>query len=483
VGGGFDVLAALAFDAAEVTGVEINAATVRILKDTYRDYFRHWVEDPRVRLVTGEGRHYLATRRDRYDVIQLSGVDTYSGTAAAAHVFSENYLYTDEAFDLYLSRLTDGGILSVMRLDHLPPREMVRALTTAVAALRRAGVAEPARHVIMVSARNGILAALQVKRTPFTDEERARLERWVSSGDLLTISAAPGPLPMPSVYQSFLEQGDAGREAAFIAAYPFDVSPVSDDRPFFFRSSFWSHLWRRDVTLGVSIPFMEYSLLVLGAVVGVAALLCVFVPLRLVASEGARARGSLRYGLYFAAIAIGFMATEIALLQKFGLFLGHPNYALSVVLAGLLLFSGIGSLFSRTIVARLGRLRFVTYALVGVVALEHLLAFPWLPRLIALPFPLRVAMVFALVAPIGVCLGVFMPTGLERLKAAAPAFAPWAWGINGIFSVLAPLVAVGLSMSWGITVLLASALPFYLAAGFALPEESAVQPHRLDPAA
>jgi hypothetical protein len=94
-----------------------------------------------------------------------------------------------------------------------------------------------------------------------------------------------------------------------------------------------------------------------------------------------------------------------------------------------------------------------------------------------------VAIVFALVAPVGTCLGVFMPTGLARLKAQAPAFAPWAWGINGIFSVLAPLLAVGVSISWGMSVLLAAALPFYLAAGFALPEESAVQPHRLDPAA
>ena len=101
---------------------------------------------------------------------------------------------------------------------------------------------------------------------------------------------------------------------------------------------------------------MEYSLVVLAAVVGVAALLCVFLPLRLVASEGTRVPDAGRYGFFFAAIAIGFMAVEIALLQKFGLFLGHPNYALSVVLAALLLFSGIGSLFSSAIVRALGRL-------------------------------------------------------------------------------------------------------------------------------
>ncbi len=475
VGGGFDILTALHFGASEITGLEINGATVRILTDIYREYFRGWVEDPHVRLVAGEGRHHLATRPDRYDVIQVSGVDSYSGTAAAAHVFSENYLYTAEAFDLYLSRLTEHGILNMMRLEHLPPREMLRALTTAVAALRRAGVGSPAPHVAMISARNGIFAALLVKRSPFTPEERARLARWVASSDLMVVSAAPGPLPMPSVYQAFLEQGDPRREAAFVAAYPFDIAPVTDDRPFFFRSTFWWHLWRRDPILGGSIPFMEYSLVVLGVVVGVAALLCVFLPLRLVAAEGRRAPGAARYGVFFATIAIGYMAVEIALLQKFGLFLGHPNYALSVVLAALLLFTGMGSLFSRALLSALVELRFVSYVLAGVLALEHVLAFPWLPRLVGLPFAARVAIVFGLVAPVGVCLGTFLPTGLERLKAAAPAFAPWAWGINGIFSVLAPLVAVGASMSWGITVLLVSSVPFYLAAGFLLPSEPAAK--------
>jgi spermidine synthase len=472
VGGGFDILTALFSGAAQVTGVEINSATVRILQGTYRDYFRHWVEDPRVKLVAGEGRHYLATRPDRYDVIQLSGVDSYSGTAAAAHVFSENYLYTLEAFDIYLSRLTDDGIINLMRLEHTPPREMVRALTTAVAALRRAGAAEPARHVMMVSDRHRSFAALLVKRTPFTGEERARVERWVGSGDLMTVVAAPGGGVAPTIYQAFLDQNDPRREAAFIAAYPFDISPVTDDRPFFFRSSHWSDLWRRDPQQGAIIAFMEYSLTTLVAVVGLAALLCVFVPLRLMAADGVRAPGAFRYAFYFAAIAIGFMAVEIALLQKFGLFLGHPNYALSVVLAALLLFSGIGSLFSARLLAAVGgQVRFLSYVLVVVVGIEHLLAFPWLPSLVGLPLFARVALVFALVAPVGVCLGAFMPTGLERLKSAAPAFAPWAWGINGIFSVMAPLTAVGLSMSWGITVLLASSLPFYLAAGLALPED------------
>jgi len=178
VGGGFDVLTALSFDASEVTGVEVNGATVDVLTRTYRDYFRPWVGDPRVRLVHAEGRHFLASIDKGFDVIQLSGVDTAAGTPAAAHVFSESYIYSAEAFDLYLARLSPNGILNMMRQEYRPPREMLRALATAVGALRRAGIQHPAAHVVTVTARDGLFTALLVKRTPFTEEERARVSSW-----------------------------------------------------------------------------------------------------------------------------------------------------------------------------------------------------------------------------------------------------------------------------------------------------------------
>ena len=110
-----------------------------------------------------EGRDYLSQIDRRYDVIQLSGVDTFSGTVASAHVFSENYLYTLEAFELFLSRLTDDGILNLMRLEHDPPRPMFRALITGFRALKNAGMEDPARHIIMISALDGGLSALLLK--------------------------------------------------------------------------------------------------------------------------------------------------------------------------------------------------------------------------------------------------------------------------------------------------------------------------------
>src|SRR6266852_2509987 len=372
VGGGFDILNAIYFDATDITGIEINGATADILTHTYRDYFRKWVEDPRVHLVHAEGRNFLARTREKYDVIQLSGVDSYSGTPGAANVFSENYLYTSEAFDLYLSRLSDNGILNMMRVELIPPQQMFRALTTAVGALRRAGIEQPADHIMMLTEADGAFTALLVKKAPFTPAEQQRLEAWTSGTRFFKLSAGPRiNSQRGNAYQIFLSLRDPRDERDFIMNYPFDISPAEDTRPFFFKNSFWWHVFPSSPMIWGHTPVMEYSILLLLIIISFAALLCIYIPLRYLAKLGMHARGTQRYGLFFAGTGIGYLAIEIALLQKFGLFLGHPNYALSVVLASLLLTSGLGSLFSRTITKALGEVRFVSYTLAALILLEY----------------------------------------------------------------------------------------------------------------
>jgi spermidine synthase len=471
VGGGIDVLAALTHDAASVTGVEVNLGIFRILRETYRDYFRGWVDDPRVRLVNDEGRHFLAANPDRYDVVQLSGVDSYSGTPGSAHVFSENFLYTAEAFDLYLERLTPGGILCMQRLELVPPRDMLRALVAAVAALRRAGATRPADHIVTVSSTTkNPFTAMLVKRTPFEPAEIERMAAWTRAYPLLMVTAAPAGLPADySMYQTFLDLGSAGREAAFVSAYAYDLTPPEDDRPFFFRYSTWSHLWDRRPELEGSVPVMEYSVIILLVLVTAAALACILLPLKWLTTEGRDAPDRFRHVVFFAAIGAGYMAVEIALLQKLSVALGHPNYSLSVVLASLLLATGVGSAISGRLTGALGGLRGVSYLLSAVVFLLYFAVFPRISSLAALPFAARAACAAALVAPLGVLLGAFFPTGIGQVKKTAPAFAPWAWGVNGVFSVISPIVGVAISMTWGTNALLLSAIPVYIAAGFALP--------------
>jgi spermidine synthase len=468
VGGGVDVLTALRFDAASVTGVEVNGATLEILRRTYRDHFRAWVDDPRVRLVHEEGRHFLASREESYDVIQLSGVDSVSGTPGAAHVFSESYLYTAEALDLYLCRLAPGGVLNVMRPDTVPPRDMLRLLATVVESLRRRGVERPAEHVMVVVDRRGTFVALLVQPRPFAPQAVARVAAWVAPNPYLWLAAAPGFAPSAaSPYSTLLGAPTARDLDAGLRRYPWDVVPVTDDRPFFFRTSRWSHLWPR-AGADPGAPIMELGLLTLLAVSAAAAAAFVYFPLRGLRGRGETGAG--RLAVYFASLGLGYMAIEMALIQKFGLLLGHPNLALSVVLASLLLATGVGSLVSALVVRRLGgSLRFVSYVLSFVLLAELLLAFPRLGAWVGLPLAARATLVAALVAPVGLLLGVYFPTGLERLKRASPGLVPWAWGLNGMASVVAPILAVAVSMTAGIAALFLAALPVYLLAGFTEP--------------
>jgi spermidine synthase len=469
VGGGLDILTALRYDAREVTGVEINGATLDILARSYADYFRHWTRDPRVRLVHDDGRHFLARAQEPWDVIQLSGVDSASGTPAAAHVFSENDLYTVEAFRLYLSRLSPDGILNVSRQEWQPPRDMLRAVAIAVEALRLSGVESPANHVVVIASRAGDATLLLLKRNPFTAPEVERLARWIEPSPYWYLAAAPGRTPSgQNLYAGYLRLGSPRREAAFLAAYPYDVRPTTDDRPFFFRTSRWRHVLP---SANLVPPVMEVGTLALGVIVAMATLLSVYLPLRLLARRGLREPRARRLAGFFVAIGLGYMAIEISLLQRFALLLGHPNYALSVVLAALLSATGVGSATSAWLVGRFkGELRFVSYGVALLVLGFLLLASPRLASLAGLPFAARVAIVFAVVTPLGLLLGVFFPSALDALKTSAPAFVPWAWGLNGIASVLGPVVAVAVSMTWGIDALLLAAVPLYLIAGVLRPD-------------
>jgi hypothetical protein len=197
---------------------------------------------------------------------------------------------------------------------------------------------------------------------------------------------------------------------------------------------------------------------------------CIYIPLRILAARGSVGRGTLREGTYFAALGLGYMAVEIGLLQRYGLFLGHPNYALSVVLATLLAATGIGSAANQRLVRWLGGLHRIALWVAVFLVVEELAVGPFLPRLSWLPLGVRMLVVVVLVAPLGAMLGVFFPRALDCLKGAASARTPWAWGVNGIFSVLGSVLAVALSMTWGIRALLMVAALIYLAAGRLRPE-------------
>src|SRR5207248_825105 len=195
------------------------------------------------------------------------------------------------------------------------------------------------------------------------------------------------------------------------------------------------------------------------------ALVALFVvgPLAFADRSQPRAHGWPAWLVYFGALGAGFMLIEVSVLQRFVLLLGHPVYSLTVTLFSLLLGTGIGAGWSRRFEdTDLRRAGIVGAATVAILALVVVATFTpvvtW-----AIPFARSVRMLIAvaLLCPLGVALGIPMPTGLRLLSVRAPNMLAWAWGINGAMSVLGATLAIFIAMNWGFQTTLIAASGTY----------------------
>jgi hypothetical protein len=467
-GGGRDVISALIFGARRVEGVEINPLIVRdVMLGQFREYSGNLYGDPRVSVHVEDGRSYVRRTPERFDVIQASLVDTWAATAAGAYTLTENSLYTVEAFGDYLDHLTPDGVLTITRWMN----DGLRLVSLAQEACARRGL-DPKRHLAIV--RHDNVATFMLKRSPFTATDVQRLQRV--SGELgFTLLYAPGaPAPSGSAPEKELASGASAADyrdlitgpdpAAFIAAYPLDISATTDDRPFFFhatrlRDQFDLSYWRTGLfSHGLSALLMLFGIS--------ASLVLLFIVGPLALGGERPGRGWARWLGYFGALGAGFMLIEVALLQHFVLLLGHPVYSLTVTLFSLLLGTGLGSLLSRRVAPeRVGR--FTCFALATVALLAAAAAFG-LPRIVdfAIPWPLaaRILVAATVLVPFGVLLGTALPGGMRLLDRTRPQIVAWGWGINGAFSVIGATLAIFIAMNWGFAITLLTGAAVYLLA-------------------
>jgi hypothetical protein len=490
-GGGRDLLSALVFGAARVDGVEINPIIVNdVMRERFREYSGGIYNRPNVHVTVEDGRSYVRRSSAKYEIIQASLVDTWAATAAGAYALSENSLYTVEAFDDYLDHLTDTGVLSISRWVF----DGLRLISLAQEAGARRGW-DPADRLAIVQ--HDKVATFLLKKTPFTQEERKTLlDAAASLG--FAVLYMPG-----TTTPSFGDNRDdyarlmlAPDRHAFYAQYPLDVTPTTDDRPFFFHTtklrnhSFVAPVLRlfgvhveRPVNPGAWATGGLTALLVLLAISSCLIVLFILAPLALT-SRGALGPGWLRSLAYFACLGGAFMLIEVALLQRFVLLLGHPVYSLTVTLFSLLLGTGLGSVLSR----RIGdtHVRRAAIGACGAVVVVALLWASVLPAIvqaaIAWPLTLRLALAIALMTPAGMLMGIPLPAGVRLLAASQPQLVAWAWGMNGALSVLGAILAVFIAMNWGFSVtLLCGAVVYAIAAGLvsrpsAPPPVSSIQP-------
>ena len=477
-GGGVDVLRAVANGSTTVTGIEINPIiATTIMRGRYADYSQRLYERPDVHIHVGDGRSFMRAATQRYDVVQMTLVDTWASTAAGAFALSENNLYTVEAFREYFEHLKPDGMIAITRWEFRHPREALRVVAVAMEALHRLGVANPARNFIVASQgdldADGIPVVVLAKKTAFTaDEEAAVIRHFDHYWELnsLYLPSQPGNNPFSDLIAS-------NDPYAFARSYAYNVAPVTDNAPFFFFTLKAGQIlgdkglregidWK--VNLGVLVLFLVLIISLL-AVLGF-----LIFPL---AWKGKRARQSAFPLLYFVAVGLGYILVEIAFIQRFVLFLGHPTYALTVVIFLLMLSSGAGSLFSRLWLPR-AEMGWLPLLLVIATLLCYVIFLPSrLALLVGLPIAYRLVISAILLIPLGFVMGMPFPTGLRALaEAPVPEFptvsdnaVEWAWAMNAAASVLGSVLAMVIAIQFGLTATLACGAAAYLAALCLMP--------------
>jgi hypothetical protein len=454
VGGGRDVLSALEFDVDRVTGIEINGNILDLVNGTLGEFTGHLDQDPRVHFVNDEARSWLTRTDERFDSIQISLIDTWAATSAGAFALTENSLYTTEAWDTFLDRLQPGGILSVSRWfrhENPDPFEILRTTALAAEALTERGVENPRDHILIyegppLEPYAQTVGTVLVSAEPFTPEVLDRIERMTQE-----LAFTPILTPDDATDQwDFAGLTAPGGPGPALAGFDADVSPPTDNRPFFFQMATLGDVLTGDVeNTQIFSPMMTLG--ALGLTVLLIAAVCIGGPLVKLGRETSH-RGRVPYYLYFAGIGLGFLMVEISQLMRLSTFLGHPTYALTVVLFTVLLFSGLGSMLVDR-VSELERPRSLLVPLVLLLALAAAFGVVT-PRIIEAAAgettPLRIAVAVGVLAPLALLMG--MPFSLGMRMAATDAGAPRAflWGINGAMSVVASVFATAIALFYGV---------------------------------
>ena len=457
-GGGRDILTALEAGAEHIDAVELNPEMIEVVTGVFADFSGDVYHLPGVEAHASEGRSFLTRTPRRYDLIQVSLIDSWAATAAGAYALSENYLYTVEALRLYWSRLTDSGVLSVSRwMGGWSVLESPRLALLIVEALAREGITEPRRHMIVM--RRGRVGTMLVSRTPFSSAQVAQIDAIAAERGFSRHWPPPVDPGKKSLVQHVLTSGSESLEAQGLT-----LTPPTDDRPFFFQNvraftPLDPEILER-MTINDMAARLPRTLIAFLLTLTVALFFAPFALLSRFERHPLFWRGS----AYFVAVGLAFMLVEIPFIQRFILYLGHPSYATTVLLSTILLGAGVGSLAAGRI--ELGSAWRYRPLLPLAVAAVNLVLEPLFGATLGWPLAARVAVSAAAVGPLAVCLGFAFPIGMIRFGDGNRA---WFWAMNGAASVLAGAATVALASYIGLTGVVWLSVAGYAAACLLLP--------------
>jgi spermidine synthase len=505
LGGGFSAFSALHHNAEEIVVVEPNTALISMMKEhpEIREFQGDLLHDPKIDILEQEPRAHASRSRGKYDLVEISLIDSLGLSQSVGNPLHENYTYTTEAMEDYISCLHPEGILSITTWNHLaPPRNVPKLLTTVIDSMRRQGIEDPGRHLYVFQLIYSTATVL-VKKTPFTPEEieklnqftykmsfetiyhhgieprednlREQLEAYTAKYDTNPENDVMGDevsRPMGDLYYHIIDYMLEGREAEIYDAYLFDITPATDNRPYF-----TSYLKPDNIRMfldKLDAVSEEWSyLLLVGTLLQSIFFGIIIIIIPAIGGHKSQLKGSgskLGVILYYSLLGVAYMLVEIFFIQKLVFYLGNPVFSTSIVITSMLIISGVGSVSGSKMMKE--PRRFILIA-AGIVAAMMVFYMTVLPAVLegSLGAPRIVKMVGAIViiAPAAFFMGMFFPTGLNVLAKNRSEMLPWAWGMNGAFSVTGSLLARYLAVQFGFRILLLAALLVYAAAGLLFP--------------
>lgn len=475
-GGGRDIFMAHTHGAAQIIAAEINPGIVAEMSPGGKmyDFSGRIYTSANTEVSCIDGRHLVKTLpSNSMDLIVLNGVDTFSGLSSGAYAYAESYLYTKNAFEDYLRVLKDGGMINLYRWAFPSmPREELRLHAIALAALQSIGAKDPWDHIII--ALHGSWSVFLIKKTPFTDKERSIVYDYLTHHQSGIVYPAPpalkkmgGPLNTFDMYVGFFKKG---AQHSFEKYYPYDISVITDDNPFFYKyyrlNSFDPfHTFALHHT--GPVVFLTQTLILLQAIIFIT--LFIFIPLLISKKQGIQrlpVGTILPFITFFGCLGAGFMLIEIPLMQRFVLLLGSPIYSLSVILAVLLAATGVGSLTVGSLdrMKRSGEppLTYLTAILVIYLIVLTFAGTRIYDFFMQFSFIGRMLLVSGIIFPIGMLLGAFFPSGLKLISQDHKDTIAWAWGINCGFSVLGSILSIIIAQFLGFNVVISLACVLYL---------------------
>ena len=467
-GGGQDVLNAYVNGNQRITAIEINPTIARLNREVYSDINGNLFGHDGIRLFVDDGRNYIRTASETFDIILLSNADSGVASSSGAFAFVENSLYTVEAFRDYIEHLRDGGVLLINRWRFHGDLETLKILSTCLKALESFDIQHAERHIGIIAEKldNGWLQALFLfKKTPFSEHELHDIDKLREKMGLVWLLDPRTRMDTPFADLLYSSSPDD-----FITEYPLRIQPDTDNCPFFFNFLKPSHyVWKMpQVETHFTYPVFMFKTLFLIIVFMV--LVTIFLPMvffrRSASPYADPVKFRWSYILYFAFLGFGFMLVEIPLIQKSILFLGQPLYAIAVILSSLLVFSGIGSLlasrFDQDVI--LNRLLFVL-VLLCLLLVCNMYGLPILFEcFLGKPGLLKIFVAVCSIAPLGILMGMALPIGITLVEKDSPSIIPWVWAVNGACSVLGSVIAWGISLNYGYNITLWAATGMYFAA-------------------